>query len=49
VRLKYLKDKPQHKLCPDGYVGHVWSMHSVIKDFIGHMKGKIMKDEKRWQ
>ena len=38
----------QHKLCPDGYVGHVWSRHSVIKDYIGHMKGKILKDEKRW-
>ena len=48
VRLKYLKGKPQHKLCPDGYVGHVWSRHSVIKDYIGHMKGKILKDEKRW-
>ena len=46
VRLKYLKDKPQYKLCPDGHVGHVWSMHSVIKDYIGHMKGKTLKNEK---
>ena len=48
VRLKYLKDKPQHKLCPDGHIGHVWSRFSVIKDYIGHMKGKTLKDEKRW-
>ena len=48
VRLKYMKHIPQHKLCPDGYVGHVWSRHSVIKDYIGHMKGKTLKDEKRW-
>ena len=48
VRLKYLKGKPQHKLCPDGHIGHVWFRFSVIKDYIGHMKGKILKDEKRW-
>ena len=48
VRLKYLKNIPQYKLCPDGYVGHVWSKHSKIKEYIGHMKGKAGKDNRSW-